>query len=210
MLGHLILLTILVRWHLLARLPVFAILIAFYFLRSALFLAGHFPAGWLPLYWMLIYLDPGLQLLLVLTLGWVAWRFGRARIALALPLLIIISFVVAWYVGASSHSSLQNLAVKLNLFVSAMWLLITPCLFVLLRKVDLYTRRVQLGIALGFAAYSAANIATELVHKHLALRPEPALFSGLSFFRAIIYLGCLAAWSNLLLGDKSNVAPVLT
>jgi hypothetical protein len=209
MLGHLILLTILVRRRLLARLPVFAILIAFYFLRSALLLAGHFPAGWLRSYWVLIYLDPGLQLLLILTLGWVAWRSGRARIALTLPLLMIVSFTVAWYLGSSSHSSLQNLALRLSVFISVMWLLVTPCLF-FLRKVDLYKRRVPLGIALGFAAYSAANVMTEIVHKHFALHPQPALFTGLSFFRAIIYLACLAAWSILFLSDKSNGVPVLT
>jgi hypothetical protein len=37
-----------------------------------------------------------------------------------------------------------------------MWLLVTPCLFMLLRKADLYARVVPLGIALGFAVYSAA------------------------------------------------------
>jgi hypothetical protein len=210
MLGHLALLAILVRRHLLARLPIFAILIAFYLLRSALLLTGHFPAGWLRYFWIIIYLDPGLQLLLILTLGWVAWRFGRAHIAMALPLLMIISFMVAWYTGPSSHSSLQNLAVKLSLFISAMWLLVTPCLFLLLRKVDLYTRRVPLGIAVGFAAYSVAIVATEVVHKHFVLHPQPALFTGLSFFRAIVYLGCLAAWSILFLSDKSKIAPVLT
>jgi hypothetical protein len=208
--GHLTLLTILVRRHLLARLPIFAILIAFYFFRSALLLAGHFPAGWLRYYWILIYLDPGLQLLLILRLAFLARRFGRARKALGVSLLMIISLMVAWYVVPSFQSSLQNFAVKLSVFVSAMWLLVTPCLFLLLRKVDLYKRRVPLGIALGFAAYSAANVATEIVHKHFALHPQPALFTGLSFFRAIIYLGCLATWSILLLSDKSNVAPVLT
>jgi hypothetical protein len=204
MMGHLILLTILVRRRLLKRLPIFAILIAFYLLRSAVLLAGHFPAGCL---WVLIYLDPGLQLLLILRL---AWLFGRSRIAVALPLLIVISLVFAWYAGPSAHSSLQDLAVKLSLFVSAMWLLATPCLFLLLRKVDLYMRRVPLAIALGFAVYSAANVATEIVHKHFALHPHPALLTDLSLFRAIIYLGCLAAWSIVLLSNKSNVAPVLT
>jgi hypothetical protein len=205
MAGHLTLLTILVRRRLLARVPVFAILIAFYFLRSALLLAGHFPAGWLGSYWVLIYLDPGLQLLLIFRLGWVAWRFGRVRTAVAISLLMITSFTVSWYVGSTSHSSLQNLALRLSVFISAMWLLVTPCLFSLLRKVDLYKRRVPLGIALGFAAYSAAIIATEIVHKHFALHPQPALFPGLSFFRAIVYLGCLAVWSILFLSDRSNV-----
>jgi len=207
MAGHLTLLTILVRRRLLARLPVFAILIAFYFLRSALLLAGHFPAEWL---WPLIYLDPGLQLLLILRLAFLAWRFGRARIALAIPLLMILSFIVAWYAGPSSHSSLQNLALRLSVFVSAMWLLVTPFLVFLLRKVDLYMRRVPLAIAFGFAIYSAANVATELVQQNYALHPHPALFTGLSFFRATIYLGCLAAWSILFLRDKSNVTPILT
>ena len=210
MLGHLTLLTILVRRRLLARLPLFAMLIAFYLLRSALLLAGHFPAGWLRLYWVLIYLDPGLQLLLIVRLGFLAWRFGAARIPVAIPILMITSFTVAWYVGGSSHSSLQNLALKLSVFVSAMWLLLTPFLFLSLRKVDLYARRGPLAIALGFAAYSAANIATEIVHRHFALHPQPALFTGLSILRAVIYLACLAAWSILFLSDRSNVVPVLT
>ncbi len=210
MVGHLTLLTILVRRRLLARLPIFAILIAFYLLRSALLLTGHFPAGWLRLYWVLIYLDPGLQLLLILRLGFLAWRFGGARIAVAIPILIITSFMVAGYVGSSSHSSVQNLAIKLSVFVSAMWLLLTPFLFLPLRKVDLYTRRGPLAIALGFAAYSAANIATEIVHKHFALHPQPALFTGLSFFRAIVYLGCLAGWSVLFFKDRSNLTAILT
>jgi hypothetical protein len=210
MLGHLTLLAVLVRRHLLSRLPIFAILIAFYFLRSALLLAGHFPAGWLPYYWILIYLDPGLQLLLILTLGRVAWRFGRTRIALAVPLLMVVSSMVAWYAGPSSHSSLQNLSLKLGLFISTMWLLVTPCLFMLLRKADLYARVVPLGIALGFAVYSAANVATEIVQKHFALHPQPAIFTGLSLFRAIIYLCCLAGWSILFLSDKSKAAPALT
>jgi len=208
MVGHGTLLTILVRRRLLARLPVFAILIAFYFLRSALLLAGHFPAGWIGSYWVLVYLDPGLQLLLILRLGFVAWRFGRARVAVAVALLMITSFMVAWCIGSSSHSFLQNLAVKLSVFVAAMWLLVTPCLVLLLRKAEPSGRRVPLGIALGFAAYSAANVATEVVHKHFALHPQPGLFTGLSFFRAIIYLGCLAAWSILLLSHRSHVAPV--
>jgi hypothetical protein len=207
MLGHLILLMILVRRRLLARLPIFAILIAFYLVRSALLLAGHFPAGWI---WILIYLDPGLQLLLILRLAFLGWRSGRALWALALPLAIIISWMVAWYAVPSSQSSLQKLAVKLSVFVSAMWLPVTACLFLLLRKVDLYRRRVPLGIALGFAVYSAANIATEIVRKHFALHPQPALFTGLSFFRAILYLCCLVAWSIMFLSNKSNVAPVLT
>jgi hypothetical protein len=195
MVGHLTLLAILVRRHLLTRLPVFAILIAFYFLRSTLLLAGHLPAGWLPSYWILIYLDPALQLLLILIL---AWHLGRARIALVVPLMII-SLMVAWYAGPSSPSSLQNVAVSLSVFVSALWLLITPCLLLLLRKVDLDTRRVPLAIALGFAVYSAANISTEIVHNHFALHPHPALFTGLSLFRAIVYLGCLAAWCTVFL-----------
>jgi hypothetical protein len=210
MLGHLTLLAILVRRHLLSRLPIFAILIAFYLLRSALLLAGHFPAGWLRYYWILIYLDPGLQLLLILSLAFLGGRSGRALWALALPLLMIISLMIAWYAGPSSQSSLQNLAVKLSVFVSAMWLLVTPCLFLLLRKVDLYKRKASLGIALGFAAYSAANIATEIVRKHFALHPQPAILTGLSFFRAMIYLCCLAGWSILFLSDKSKAAPALT
>jgi hypothetical protein len=212
--GHLALLIVLIRRRLLSRLPTFALLIAFYLLRSALLLVPRFAVGWPRSYWLLIYLDPGLQLLVILALGLVAWRcsdhlsFGGARVALAIPLFAFIAALVAWYIGPSSHYSPQNLSIKLSLFISALWLQVAAGLFILLRRTDLQTRRLSLGIALGFAAYSAANIATEIVHMHFALLRLPALYTGLSYFRVLVYLSCLAGWSILFLRDRrSQVTP---
>ena len=205
--GHATLLAILVRRRLLARVPVFALLIAFYLLRSLLFLVSHFPRNWPRSYWLLIYFDPGLQLLVMLALARVAWRFGRSRIALAIPVMVAIALTVAWYIGASRYTP-ANLALKLSVFVSALWLMVAGCLVLLLRQADVITKRLSLGIAFGFAAYSAVNIATEIVRMQFALRPQPALFTGLSFFRALVYLGCLAAWSILFFRDRSRLTSI--
>jgi hypothetical protein len=207
--GHLTLLAVLVRRRLIARLPLFAFLMVFYLLRSLLLLTVHLPRDWPRSYWLLIYLDPGLQLLVILALSYAAWPFGRQRVAVAIPLMIVVASVVAWYVGSSRYSP-QNVALKLSVFVSSLWLMAAACLLLLLRRADSSSRRLSLGIALGFAAYSAANIATEIVHMHFALHPRPALFTGLSFFRAIVYLCCLAGWSTVFCKDRSRATPVLT
>ena len=202
-------LVLLVRRRLLGRLPVFALLIAFYLVRSVLLLIAGFPRDWPRSYWLLIYLDPGLQLLVMLALGLAAWRFGRARVLLSVPVMLVIGLAVAWYVGSSRYTP-QNLALKLSMFVSALWLMAAASLVFLLRSADPAPKRLSLGIALGFAVYSGVNIATEIVHMHFALHPQPALFTGLSFFRALVYLGCLAGWSGLLFRDRSRLTTILT
>jgi hypothetical protein len=207
--GHLAVLTLLVRHRLLRRLPVFTFLIAFYLVRSVLLLIAGFPRDWPRSYWLLIYLDPGLQILVMLALGLAAWRFARARYLLAVPVMLLIGSVVAWYVGSSRYSP-QNLALKLSVFVSALWLMVAAGLVLLLRRADPGVKSLSLGIALGFAAYSLANIATEIVHMQFVLHPQPALFAGLSFFRAFVYLGCLAGWSVLFYKDRSCFTTILT
>lgn len=207
--GHLAVLALLVRRRLLTRLPVFAFLMAFYLVRSVLLLIAGFPRDWLRSYWLLIYLDPGLQLLVMLALGLAAWRFVRARYLLAVPVMLLIGSVVAWYVGSSRYTP-QNLALKLSVFVSTLWLMVAACLALLLRSADPDAKSLSLGIALGFAAYSLVNIATEIVHMQFVLHPQPALFAGLSFFRAFVYLGCLAGWSVLFYKDRSCSTTILT
>jgi hypothetical protein len=208
--GHLTLLTVLVRRHLAGRLPIFATVIAFYLLCSVMLLVPHFPATKPASYWLLIYLDPGLQILLIITLGFVAWRntadvkHGRILLLLAIPAFAAIAAFTAWNIGISSHYSLQNLAAKLSLFVSALWLQVAG-LFVFQRRGDWQTKRPFLAITLGFAAYSAANIAAEVTRMHvLPLTHSTDLYARISFFWAIVYLGCLAGWSILFLRDRSN------
>ena len=205
--GHLALLMLLVRRHLLSRLPTFAILIAFYLLRSALLLVPHFTREWPASYWLLIYLDPGLQLLVIIAIGLVASRipkskFGPTGVAVAVLFFVVVSALVAWVIGSSSHYSAQNLSVRLSMFVSALWLQVAAGLVILLRKSDSETKRLSLGMALGFAAYSAANILTEIVHVHFVLLRQPALYTGLSYFRVMVYLCCLVGWSVLIFRDR--------
>jgi hypothetical protein len=210
--GHLALLVILLRRHLLSRLPAFAILMFFYLLRSALLLVPQFTRDWPASYWLLIYLDPGLQLLVILAIGLAACRnsksnISRLRVAVAIVLFIIVSAAAAWLIGYSSHYSPRTLSLKLSMFVSTLWLQVAVGLILLLRKTDWPAKRLTLGIALGFAAYSAANILAEVVHAHFALVREPALYAGLFYFRVIIYLCCLLGWSILILRDRSWVFP---
>jgi hypothetical protein len=207
--GHFALLMLLVRRHLLSRLPTFAILIAFYLLRSALLLVPHFTRESPASYWLLIYLDPGLQLLVILAIGLVAWRIPKSKsgckaVVLATLFFVVVSALVAWLIGSSSHYSAQNLSVKLSMFVSTLWLQAAAGLAVLLRKRDSETKRLSFGIALGFAAYSAANILTEIVHVHFVLLRQPALYTGLSYFRVIVYLCSLAGWSVLIFHDRAR------
>jgi hypothetical protein len=71
MVGHLTLLVILLRRRIAARLPLFSTLIAFYLLHSIVLLATnprHLAC------WHLIYLDPILQFLVVITLVFKPWR----------------------------------------------------------------------------------------------------------------------------------------
>jgi hypothetical protein len=210
--GHIALLLILLRRRLLLRLPAFAILIAFYLLRSVWLLAPQLTREWPASYWLLVYLDPGLQLLVMIALGLAAWRMqksaiGLVRAALTIVLFLIVSVLVAWLIGYSSHYSLRNISLKLSMFVSTLWLQLALGLATLLRTSDWQTKRLPLGITLGFAAYSAANILTEIVHMRFALSRAVALYTGLSLFRVIAYLLCLLGWFLLILRDRSKMSP---
>lgn len=187
LLGHCLVLLLLARRHWLRRLPAFALLIAFYLLRSVLFLIPRFSTTQPEMYWLLIYLDPVLQLLVLLGFAVLAWRLRKST-PVAIPFMLLLAALCGW-LGPGSHYSPQTLAIKLSIFVSALWLQAALALFLVLRKGDPQTNRLPLGIALGFAAYSAINIVTEAVRLHSA---------ALSHLRVAVYLGCLAAWSFLL------------
>jgi hypothetical protein len=202
--GHAIVLLLLVRRHLLRQLPFFALLIAFYLLRAGLFLMPRFLAVRPGIYWLLIYLDSALQLLLILVSGLWACRRSK-KVALAIPVFLSLAVLLGWLVGPSSHFSPQNLALKLSIVVSALWLQAAVALFLIVRKRDLQTIRLPLGIAYGFAAYSAMNIVTQVVHMHYALLRQPALYATLSYLRVAVYLCCLATWSFLLWSSPSSV-----
>ncbi len=204
LLGHAVVLFFLVRRRLLRQLPSFALLIAFYLLRSALFLMPRFFSGRLELYWLFVYLDPGLQMLVMLAFAIMAWR-RRKMIALAIPFFLFLAILLGWLVGPSSHFSPQNLAVKLSIFISTLWLQAAVALFLILRKSDSQTVRPALDIAYGFAAYSVINIVTEVVHMHYALLRQHALYATLSYLRVAVYLCCLGAWSFLLWSSPGPV-----
>jgi hypothetical protein len=193
LLGHALLLLLLARRHLLRRQAAFAFLIAFYILRSVVFLMfGSVPQ----IYWPFIFLDPALQLVVMFVFGVAAWR-RRHGIATALPTFLLLAGFVAWLIGPSSHFSPQILAIKFSIFVSTLWLQTAAVLWVL-RKQAPQEARLSLGIALGFAAYSVVNIVTEAWRMHYALVSRFSLYPNLSYLRLAIYFCCLAAWSFLL------------
>jgi hypothetical protein len=142
-----------------------------------------------------------LQLLLIVAICRAAWRFRDSRIALAIPLCILISALAVWYIAPLSHCYPNNLSIKLTLFVSLLWLQLAAGLMIAPGngpETATGIRTLSQAIALGFAAYSAANILTQIVHMHFAFTRNPALYTCLSYFRIVIYLCCLAVWSILL------------
>ena len=212
LLGHGVVLLLLVHRGLLRRLPAFALLIAYYLLRSGLFLLPHLLASRPGVYWLLIYLDPGLQLLVMLSFAMLAFGVLGARrwtIAWSVPLLLLFAGLVGWAIGPSSHYSPQNLAIKLSLFVSALWIEGAVggaiALFVLARKRDAEAIRLPLAIAAGFAVYSVINVVTEAVRTHYSLSGRHGLYAELSYLRVAAYLCILAAWSFLFWSTKHFV-----
>ena len=211
--GHAALLIILVRRRLATRLPLFFALIAFYFLRSAIFLAPHFGAGGLWFYWLLLSLDPALQLLVILAIAWGTWhalpqsRRNVPALAAAVFLFIVTAGFTAWQIGPSSHFSAQTLTLKLSVFVSALWLLLAASLLAWLRNDRWESRRHALIVAFGFAAYSAANIVTEIGHMHFGYLRQAAPYMALTYLRLLVYLLCLLMWSILFAREETVATP---
>jgi hypothetical protein len=210
--GHAALLIILVRRRLATRLPLFFALIAFYFLRSAIFLAPRFGARELSLYWLLLFLDPGLQLLVIVALARRTWqtlpRLKRHLPALAAAILLFLAIagITAWQIGPSSHFSPQTLTLKLSIFVSALWLLVTGALIFWLRNDSSENKRLTLIISLGFAAYSAVNIVVEIGHMHFGYLRQATPYMALTYLRLLVYLSCLLLWSIFFAREGTAVA----
>jgi len=196
--GHLALLTVLIRRRLTARLPLFTILIAFYLLRSGIFLLAHLTTVDPWLYWVLIGLDPVLQLILFAAIVH-AWRpfalkstTARGLAALGLIIAACLSGAVAWYVGPSSRFSPLNLSIKTDVFVSVLWIEAGIALWASGRRAQL--PRLTQKVVLGFAVYSAANVLTEIGHMHFAAAREASPYIGLTYARIAVYLLCLLLW----------------
>lgn len=210
--GHAALLIILIRRRLGTRLPLFFALIAFYLLRSIIFLGPRLGAGQLSLYWLLRFLDPGLQLLVIVALVWRTWqtlpRLKRHLPALAVAILLFLAIaaVTAWQIGPSSHFSIQTLALKLTMFVSALWLLVTGALIFWLRDDSSENKRLTLIIACGFAAYSAVNIVTEVGHMHFGYLRQAMPYMALTYLRLLVYLACLLLWSIFFARQGTDVS----
>ena len=124
-----ILTAVLVRRRLTVRLPLFTILIVFYLLRSGILLLANLKGMEPWPYWILIGLDPALQGVLYAAIVYAWWNpvFGSKKMA-ALPglslLLIAIGLagLAAWYIGPSSHFSLENLSIKTGVLISVLWI----------------------------------------------------------------------------------------
>jgi hypothetical protein len=208
--GHAALLMILIRRRLATRLPLFFALIAFYFLRSAIFLAPRYGAGELSLYWLLLFLDPGLQLLVIVALASRTWqtlpRLKRHPPALAAAILLFLAIAgaTAWQIGPSSHFSAQTLTLKLTIFVSALWLLVTGAM-ILWRNDRSENKRLALIISLGFAAYSAVNIVVEIGHMHFGYLRQATPYMALTYLRLLTYLSCLLLWSIFFAREGTTV-----
>jgi hypothetical protein len=199
--GHLALIAILIRRKLSARLPLFTILVAFYLLRSAIFLLGRVaPIGVWP-YWALVGLDPVLQLMLYVAImhAWQPFplrsRTMRMLTGMALSAVAAsFSGLAAWYIGPSSHFSLENLSIKAGVFVSVLWIEAAIALAISAGESDRRSPQLTRKVVWGFAIYSAANVLTDIGHVHFTALRETVPYLGLSYMRVAVYLLCLAVW----------------
>jgi hypothetical protein len=192
---------VLIRRKLAVRLPLFTILTMFYLLRSAiLFLASFREISARP-YWALITLDPVLQCALFVTIIHAWWlpavesKILRALAGFSLFATVpLVAGLAAWFIGPSSHFSPENLFIKAGVFVSVLWVEaefgVVASSAGFLRSLPMFTQRVVRG----FAIYSAANVITEISHKHVAALRAAPTYLGLSYMRVGVYLLCLALW----------------
>jgi hypothetical protein len=197
MTGHLVLLIVLIRRQLATRLPLFTILMAFYIVRSGVFLLAHLTAIGPRLSWVLIAFDPVLQLILFAAVIH-AWRFfsfkstaARTCAGFGLVIATCLSGAVAWYVGPSSHFSPHNLSIKAGIFVSILWI---EAGLAQLALSEYRLPRLTQKVIWGFAVYSAANVLTEIGHRHFSAVREASPYLGLSYARVAVYLFCLLLW----------------
>ncbi len=211
--GHLLLTTVLIRRRLTVRLPLFTILIVFYLLRSGILLLANFKGIEPWPYWIMIALDPVLQCVLYAAIVYPWWASAcgsKNMTALAgLSLLLIamgLAGLAAWYIGPSSHFSIQNLSIKTGIFVSVLWIEFGLALAASsgghVNELPRLTRKVVQG----FAIYSSANVITEIGHRHFATLRSVQPYLGLSYLRVGIYLLSLSVWIMACSGEQQNAS----
>lgn len=204
--GHVFLTTVLIRRRLTVRLPLFTILIVFYLLRSGILLLAHFKRIDPMPYWILIGLDPVLQCVLYAAIvsPWWASAFGsKNRAALAGLILITVGVAgtAAWYIGPSSRFSAENLSIKTGIFVSVLWI---EFALALAATSGGHAPRLTRKVVQGFAIYSAANVITEMGHRHFATLRSAQPYLGLSYMRVGVYLLSLAVWITACTREPPN------
>jgi hypothetical protein len=209
--GHLLLTTVLIRRRLTVRLPLFTILIVFYLLRSGILLFANLKGIEPWPYWILIALDPVLQCVLCAAIVHAWWdsAFGSknmpAMTGLSLLLIAVgVAGLAAWYIGPSSHFSPENLSIKTGVFVSVLWIESGLALAASsgghVKELPRLTRKVVLG----FAIYSAANVITEVGHRHFATLRSALPYLGLSYMRVGVYLLSLLVWIMACSREREN------
>jgi hypothetical protein len=210
--GHLLLTTALIRRRLTVRLPLFTILIVFYLLRSGILLLANFKGIEPWPYWILIAIDPVLQCVLYAAIVHAWWdsAFAPKNIpALAgLSLLLIavgLAGLAAWCIGPSSHFSPENLSIKTGIFVSVLWIESGLALAASSGRHVKELPRLTRKVVQGFAIYSAANVITEIGHRHFATLRSAQPYLGLSYLRVGIYLFSLSVWIMACSREPLNV-----
>ena len=205
--GHVLLLVLLVRRKLVARIPLFAILIGFYALRFAVSLLLSPVAA--PVAWTLAGVDPLLQcgVFIALVLGWrrLAGR-GRLLSALILAGAFTVAATISWYAGPSSHFSLRNLFIKAGILVSVLWLEAAFGVLASLHFRGFLLARPTRQIVLGFALYSGTHLVADFGREHLQAIGGMTNYLVLSWLPVAAYLGCLAIWIRACAGASADVS----
>ena len=204
--GHVFLATVLIRRRLAVRLPLFTMLVVFYLLRSGILLLANSKGIEPWSYWMLIAFDPAMQCVLYATIvyPWWASAFGsknrRALIGLSLLFITVsVAGLAGWCIGPSSHFSAENLSIKAGVFVSVLWIE-----FSLAASIGGHVPRLTRTVVQGFAIYSAANVITEIGHRHFATLRSAQPYLGLSYMRVGVYLLSLSVWIIACSRDPQN------
>lgn len=195
--GHALVLLLLFRRGLFARLPFFGTLIAFYVLRTLI--SFFLTPGSEDLGWSLAAIDPLLQCAVFVSMvfAWGFWGSREHRLS-ALSILVgtlAFSALASWYLGPSSHFSLRNLLLKAGIFVSVLWLEAALLTLVSSRRMgDGFPGDVNRQIVFGFVVYSAVSLGADLGRYHLQAIGGMAWYLVLSYVPVAAYLVCLGIW----------------
>lgn len=195
--GHALVLLLLFRRGLFARLPFFGILIGFYALRTVI--SFFLTPGSEDLGWSLAAMDPVLQcgVFVSMVLAWGFWSSRGHRIPALSILVGTLAFaaLAAWYLGPSSHFSPRNLLLKAGIFVSVLWIEAALLTLISSRRMGGdFPGRVNRQIVFGFVVYSVVSLAADLGRYHLQAIGGMAWYLVLSYLPVAAYLVCLGVW----------------